>query len=285
MDSKLLLTAAISLLTAIAAFLGVFSARRYLTARMERDIAWADAMRQRVNPNAPGSRKMVMTVYAVAFCVLLPLMLLMFPSRLLAFGLWLLLWLIPSWLAEHHWQRHLRQIDMQLPACIRKFASLCGAGLSSAEAMQQLAIEAPMPIRNEFRIMANEWRMGADLPGVFRLTYQRLRLESFRLLTAAVTSNAELGGNLVQTLELLSGSLFTQWETSKEIDAAMAEGKMNIYGLLAAPPVMFGIICLCDMDAVRLFFTTNTGQLILIFALLIIAGGLAWALSIAKIRI
>ena len=285
MDNELLTRLVIGLLVAVAACSLAFSCRHAFAARLDRDISWCDELRQRMDPQAPSSRKLVICVYVVLGCVLLPLFLFLSPIPLLGLAFWMCLLLIPQQFADWHWERHLRAIDAQLPACIGKFASLCSAGLSSADALQQLAAEAPLPIRHEFRVMANEWRMGADLVGVFRLAYLRLGLESMRLLAAAVNANAELGGNLVQTLEQLSVSLYAQWETRKEIGAAMAEGKMNIYGLVAAPPLMLGIICLCDMEAVRLFFSTSMGIGIFVIAMIIIAIGVAWAWSIAKIRV
>lgn len=285
MGSETLIVATICLLAGVAAFSLAFSWRHGFAARLERDVAWCNAMRQRIDPQAPDSRNLVLAIYAVYGCVLLPVLVLLFPIHLIGFGLWLCLLMVPQKIADWSWARHLREIDAQLPGSIRKFASLCSAGLSSADALQQLAAEAPLPIRNEFRTMANEWRMGADLVGVFKLAYLRLGLESMRLLSAAVSANTELGGNLVQTLEQLSTALYSQWETRKEIDATMAESKMNIYGLIAAPPLMLGIICFCDFEAVKLFFTTDIGLAIFAGAMFIIGIGLAWAWSIAKIRV
>lgn len=275
----------ISMLVGVAMLALFLSFRHGVAERFNRDVAWLNSARRRINPNAPDSRGWVLWGYIIYLGVLLPLFHYAIPTPGMGIVIWLCLLLLPQKIADRYWQKHLEQIDAQLPQAIRKFANLCAAGLSPAETLRQLGEESPMPIQAEFREMSQQWQMGSDLPGVFQTAFERLHLESFRLLASAVTANTQLGGNLVATLERLSYSLFEQIETRKEIDAALAEGKMNIYGLLAAPPVMLIIIMFIDAKAVKGFFTSFMGLGIFAAAMLLIGGGAFWACRIAKIRV
>ena len=275
----------ICLLWATAAAALAWSFRGGFSRRLERDVAWLEEVRLRFNPSAGNSRIYVQAAYFIHCAVLLPLLHFLIPIPFLGIALWLCLWLLPQRVADLKWTLRLRRIDEQLPQMVRKLAALCGAGLAPSEALQQLAQEAPLPIRYECRVMAREWELGADLEGIVALAAERLELESFRLFAAIVEVNNQLGGNLVKTLEELAESLSGQLEMQREVSAAMAEGRMNIYGLLLAPPVMLGIVTIIDSHAVGQFFTTGLGLGIFGIAMLFIVSGALWARSIARIYV
>lgn len=275
----------ICLLWAAAAAAAAWSFRDGFSRRLERDVAWLEEVRLRFSPSAENSRLYVQIAYFVHCVLLLPLLHFLIPAPFLGIGIWLCLWLLPQRVADLKWMLRLRHIDEQLPQTVRKLAALCGAGLAPSDALQQLAQEAPLPIRYEYRVMAREWEMGADLEGIVALASQRLELESFRLFAAVIEVNNQLGGNLVKTLEDLANSLSAQLEMRREVSAALAEGRMNIYGLLLAPPVMLGIVTIIDSHAVGQFFTTGLGMGIFSIAMMFIVSGALWARSIARIDV
>lgn len=275
----------ICLLWAAAAAALAWSFRDGFCRRLERDAAWLDEVRLMFGPDVTGSRRYVQIAYFVQCAVLLPLLAFLIPVPVLGVVVWMCLWMLPQKIADMKWRSRLKKIDEQLPQTIRKFASLCAAGLSPASALQQLAKEAPVPIRHECLIMSREWDLGANLESIVSLAAKRLGLESFRLFAAVVAVNTRLGGNLVATLEELAESLSSQLEMRREVDSAMAEGRMNVFGLLLAPPIMLGIVTIIDRRAVGLFFSTPTGLGIFALAMVFVLGGTLWARRIANMDI
>ncbi|GHS90264.1 hypothetical protein FACS1894139_08150 [Planctomycetales bacterium] len=273
-------------LFAIAAAALAWSFHRGVARRLDHDAAWLDEARAPfVDGECQHSRRYVIIAYIVQCAVLLPLLLFIMPSMVIGVLLWAVLWFAPQIIADQYWKKRLRQIDEQLPQSVQKFANLCSAGLSSADAMRQLAKELPNPIRREYAMMAQGWDMGAGLAGVVESAANRLQLESFQLFYVAVVTNSSLGGNLVKALSEIAQSLNGQMEMKREVDAAMAEGKMNIYGLLAAPPIMLIIIAFIDADAVRMMFHSGIGLGFFTGAVVLIAIGSIWAWQTAKIEV
>ncbi|MHC4884724.1 MAG: type II secretion system F family protein [Planctomycetota bacterium] len=277
--------ASICLLAGIAAASLAWTFRHGVERRLDRDVAWLDEVRLRFDPVVSDSRKYVMIFYFVHGAVILPLLHFLIPVPGLGIVLWFALWLLPQKIADRKWVKRLGVIDEQLPAAIRKFAALTGAGMSSADAMRQLSQEAPLPIQVEFRVMAREWDMGADLNAVVEATAHRLDMQSFRLFASVVCMNNRLGGDLVKALEALSASLGGLMEMRREVRAATAEGRANVYGLLAAPPLMLFIIAFIDGEAVSMFLSTPLGWSMLAPALGLTAIGFFWARRIAAIEV
>lgn len=275
----------ICLLSAVSAGALAWSFRSGIHQRIMRDIAWLDSMRLKFDPVVRDSRRIVLIFYAVQCIVVLPLLHFVVPVPGLGIVFWLALWLLPQKIADRKWNKRLLEIDEQLPQVIRKFSALTGAGMSSADALSQLAVEAPMPIQMEFRVMNREWEMGADLGVVVEAAADRLELESFKLFASVISMNNRLGGDLVKALEELSNSLGGLIEMRREIRAATAEGRANVYGLLVGPPLMLFIIAFIDKEAVHKFLTTPFGWSILAPAMLITVIGFLWARRIANIEV
>jgi tight adherence protein B len=275
----------ICLLAAVSAGALAWSFRSGIHQRIIRDIAWLDSVRLRFDPVVRDSRKAVLVFYAVQCVLVLPFLHFLIPVPGLGIVAWLGLWLLPQKVADHKWNKRLLKIDEQLPQAIRKFAALTGAGMSSADALSQLAIEASMPIQMEFRVMNREWEMGADLSAVVDAAADRLNLESFKLFASVINMNNRLGGDLVKALEELSTSLGGLIEMRREIRAATAEGRANVYGLLVGPPLMLFIIAFIDKEAVHKFLTTPFGWSILGPAMAITILGFLWARKIANIEV
>lgn len=275
----------ICLLTAVAAGALAWSFRDGVESRMNHDVAWLDEVRLKFSPDPADSRKHVQIAYLVQCVVVLPVLNFAIPVPFLGIALWLCTWLLPQKIADIKWRKRLDIIEDQLPQTLLKFSALAGAGLSVADAMKQLAKEAPMPIQYEYRIMSREWEMGSDLNSCVESAALRLDMPSFKLFSSIVTMNNRLGGNLVRALEDLSASLSSLEEMRREVRAATSEGRMNVYALLAAPPMMLLIITVIDPGAVKMFLSTPTGWSILGPALLLTTIGFVWAKRIANVRV
>lgn len=277
--------ACICLLAFLAVFGIIWSFRQGIANRIARDVQWYNNIRRATEPDAPDGTRIVIWSYLIHCCVVLPLLCWLVPIPMGGIVIWLAMFTVPQILADRHWKKHLEKIDEQLPQTIGKMASLISAGLSPADALRQLAVETDAPIRYEFAIMSREWQMGANLPAIFASAFSRLKLESFRLLCAAITANNKMGGNLVEVLQGLSSSLFNQMETNREIEAAMSEGKMTIKALLLAPVIMLTIITFIDTQAVMMFFQTGLGLAIFAIAMVLIGIAYLWARRIANIAV
>lgn len=259
----------------------IWALRAKLLRRYERDLAWLEHTMWRFTPNPKPVRLYVLGYYAAAFGLLVVLLLAL-ANPLIALALWSIVILVPRWVAASAWKRRKREINEQLPGTVRKLSSSVGSGLSLAQAIERMAVRAPAPIRTEFYVISNYWKMGADFATSIEEAKRRLELPNFTLFASAVVVNQRMGGNVTDTLDRLAAALEAIDRMQRDVHAATAEGRMNIKVLAVAPFIMLGLVSFMDRGAVVMLFTTLIGQLILGFCILLTALGTWWAWQIVK---
>lgn len=259
----------------------VYALRGRLLAKYERDVAWLEHLFWRFNPTPRSARPYVLGYYCAAFA-LLGVMLFVLVSTVFAVTVWSLVFFVPPWIADYMWARRKEEINDQLPGAVRKLSSNVGSGLSLAQAVERLSLRAPMPIRTEFFVISNYWKMGADFETSIEDAKRRLKLQNFTLFSSALVVNKNMGGNVTATLDRLAGSLESIAQMQREVHSATAEGRMNIKVLAIAPFVMLGMTYFMDAAAVALLFNTMLGQVILGVCLALTATGTWWAWKIVN---
>lgn len=259
----------------------VYGLRARIRRRFRRDVAWLEHTFWRFTPSPRPAEPYVAAFYLGA-AALLVVLLLALASPLLAVAAWSLVILVPRWLAARAWDRRKREVDGQLPTAVRQLSSSVGSGLSLAQSMDRMTVRAPAPIRTEFYVISNYWKMGADFTTSLAEAKRRLDLPSFDLFASALVVNQHMGGNVTDTLDRLASSLEAIARMRRDVHAATAEGRTNIKVLAVVPFVMLGLVSFMDREAVVMLFTTPVGQLVLGFCILLTALGTWWAWRIVK---
>ena len=266
----------------IGASLGLFvwSLRLELAARFKADVAWVEHWRWRFSPDPIDARPLVAGFYAGAIGLFLLLALLLNP--LLALILWGGLVMIPRMMIHSNWNKRRAKLDDQLPIAVLGLSSSVASGMTLVQAMERLAAEGDEPIRTEFQLMANYWRMGADFSTTLEEAKRRLDLPDFSLFSSALLINQRMGGNVVITLDRLAHSLDAVARMRRDVFVATSEGRMNAKVLAASPIafILFGLVI--DPEAVGWLFTKTGGHVILAVAGALDGAGFLWAWKIVK---
>lgn len=259
----------------------IYSLRRQITSRYERDVAWLEHFFWRLNPSARSARPYVLGYYLGALA-LLGVLIIVLVSDMFAVLCWTLVFFMPPWITAYVWARRQEQIIEQLPGAVRKLSSNVGSGLSLAQGVERLSLRAPMPIRTEFFVISNYFKMGADFESAIEDAKRRLKLQNFTLFASALVVNKNMGGDVTATLDRLAGSLESIASMEREVHSATAEGRMNIKVLAVAPFFMLFLVYFMDPEAVLLLFNTLLGQVILGICFALTAGGTYWAWTIVN---
>jgi tight adherence protein B len=273
------MTVIIALTFGLSLGLLVFALRATLLARYESDCRWLEHTFWRLSPVERPVKKYVAGYYCGA-AALLVVLLLALANPFVAVGSWTIVIFIPHWLAARAWKKRKAEINEQLPGAVRQLSSSVGSGLSLAQAMERMAVRAQAPIRTEFFVISNYWKMGSDFATSIEEAKRRLELPNFTLFASALVINQSMGGNITATLDRLAASLEAIERMQKEVHAATAEGRMNIKVLAVAPFIMIGLTAFMDREAVGLLFTTMMGQVVLAGCLGLTAIGTLWAWKI-----
>ncbi|TVQ78695.1 MAG: hypothetical protein EA380_05600 [Phycisphaeraceae bacterium] len=271
----------IALATGLTIGAFVWIARQQLIARWEQDCAWLAHAIWRFSPEPFDPKPYVAGYYIGAFLLLLFLLALV-PSKIVGLVIWVVLILLPRMIIDRRWEKRRALIDEQLPATVLQMSSSVASGMSLVQALERLSERAPEPIRTEFRVITNHWRMGSDLSATIEEAKRRLRLQNFTLFSSAILINQRMGGNITQTLERLAHALESVERMRREVYSSTSEGRTNIKVLVVAPFIMLGIVAVMDLKAVMLLFQRPLGWILLGIAAVFTAVGTLWAWRIVN---
>ncbi|MEQ9617137.1 MAG: type II secretion system F family protein [Phycisphaerales bacterium] len=259
----------------------VWAARRDAVSKYQTDTAYLEGAIWRFTPEPVELRPWLFGYYAVSV-VLLIFFLFVFPQPVVGLILWLIAFILPKHVIEWRWEKRRKLIDEQLSPTVLQMSSSVASGMTLAQAIDRLAERAPEPIRTEYRVMANQWKHGADFSATIEEAKRRLKLPNFNLFASALLINQRMGGNVVETLERLAYSLESIERMRREVRAATSEGRTNIKVLAVAPFIMLGIVALMDAQAVGMLFSTPFGWTLVSVAFLFTAVGTFWAWRIVN---
>jgi len=262
----------------------LWGGRGWLVGKFRRDAAWVRETRLKFNP-APINAELYVQVYYAGLVVLLVALIFLTPTPIVGVGLWLVIQMLPKIITDYLWKQRRKKIDLQLPATIAAMCNSIRAGLTTVQAIQRLAEQAPDPICTEFKIIAAQYAYGADLESVIRDAKMRLNLPNFNLFASAMLLNREMGGNVADTLSRISKSLDKLHQMRLTVEAHTSEGRTNIKVLLIAPVVMLLMLSTVDYDGVKMLFTTPQGAGVLLVAAALTGTGVYFAMRITRTEI
>ncbi len=126
----------------------------------------------------------------------------------------------------------------QLTDTLQLMAGSLRSGYALAQAFDAVAREGDPPARDEFRRLVVETRLGRDLPDALAAMAERLGSEDFAWVVGAIEINREVGGNLAEVLDNISGTIRERNQLRRQVKALSAEGRLSAYILLGLPFVV-----------------------------------------------
>ena len=158
--------------------------------------------------------------------------------------------------------RRRQRIVLQLPDALTMLASAMRAGTSLQTALDIVIKETPAPLAQELGVVAREQRLGVALEDALESMARRLRLEDIDLVVAAMTIAKQVGGNLAETLERLSGTLRAKAVMEGKIRALTSQGKLQGW-IVGALPLFLGVVLyFMEKESMRPLVTTWWGWVV-----------------------
>ena len=193
---------------------------------------------------------------------------------------------VPSLMLHYLRRRRLRRLEGQLVAGIQTLASGVRAGLNLIQAMQLVARDAPVPLRQEFRHLLREYEYGIPLEEAMENAAVRIGSGDFRLLFAALQTHRERGGNLGETLDRIAASIREIQRLESRVKTLTAQGRTTARWLGAMPVVILIILNFVMGDSpIRLLFEDNLGKVIILTIIVLNVAGFLWIRKIVSLDI
>jgi tight adherence protein B len=183
-------------------------------------------------------------------------------------------------------KRRVERLEDQLVSGIQTLASGVRAGLNLVQAMELIARDGPVPLRQEFAHLVREYEYGMPLDDAMAGAADRIGSSDFRLLFSALHTHRERGGDLGETLDRIASSIREIQRMEKRVEALTAQGRTTARWLGAMPLVVMAIYYLIvDDQAVVSLFQDSLGNLILVGIAVLNVLGFLWIRKIVAIDI
>jgi len=193
--------------------------------------------------------------------------------------------LLPTVAMRYLAARRLRRLEDQLVAGIQTLASGVRAGLNLVQAMQLVARDGPVPLRQEFRHLLREYEYGVPLEEAMDNASARIGSGDFRLLFAALRTHRERGGDLGETLDRIAASIREIQRLESRVKALTAQGRATARFLGATPGFVFLILYLVWGQAVREMFADSIGKVAILGIVVLNVVGFLWIRKIVSLDI
>lgn len=163
----------------------------------------------------------------------------------------------------HRRAQRMRRFSEQFPDAIDMMTSALRAGHALGRAMQLVAMEAPDPIKTEFRKTFEEQNLG--LPARESLLNLATRVDNvdLRLFVAAVIIQRESGGNLAEILTKISGTIRARFALLGQIRVYTAQARFTAWVLGVLPLAIAGIIYLVSPEYIKFLVQDPAGKALL----------------------
>ncbi|MEE2731830.1 MAG: type II secretion system F family protein [Pseudomonadota bacterium] len=169
------------------------------------------------------------------------------------------IFIAPSFVLKVMKTRRSDEFVEQLPDALSSISSSLKSGLNLVKAFQQVAKNQPQPLAQEFTQVLVEYRVGTDLGDSLDAMAKRIDRDDLLLMNSAIKISRTVGGNLAETLEVLSKTLREKSKVEGKIRALTSMGKAQ--GTLATFfPVFIGYVFYkIEPEAMSMLFTTKLG--------------------------
>lgn len=162
-------------------------------------------------------------------------------------------------------KRRISSIERDLPIALAMFASALSGGVSLPVAIQAYTLESKTALSVEFSYLLRLQRLGVEFDLALEQITKRINLPDFELVALAMRISKSVGGNLSETLLMLSQTIQQKLVIEGKIRALTSQGVMQAW-VMSLLPVMIGfVLTLIQPEQMDKLFNTLSGNLVLAF--------------------
>jgi tight adherence protein B len=191
--------------------------------------------------------------------------------------------LLPYAYMKRRLRKRMDRFQEQLSNAIELMTRALQAGHPLSAGFKMVAEEMSDPAREEFRRVFEEQKFGLPFVDTMTALSDRVPLADVRIFVTAVLVQREVGGNLTEILDNLTGIIRERFKLQRQMRVLTAEGRMGGY-VLSGLPVAVGIaFYFLNPSYIMTLFTTPQGNMLLVTALVMQMLGFLWIRKITTL--
>lgn len=176
------------------------------------------------------------------------------------------------------------RIEEQLADMIDLMIGSLNAGGGVSQALENATRESRPPLRPQLEEVIGRIRLGDSPPQVLRALEQRVPLETFRLLTAALAVHWEVGGSLAPTLSIVGKTVRDRIEINRRVRTLTTQARASIYAVMATTYFLGFVMWRNDPERMRGFLATSLGQQLVAASMALQGVGIIWSGYVSRIK-
>jgi tight adherence protein B len=169
----------------------------------------------------------------------------------------------PRWLLSFLKKRREKKFLDGFPDAVDVIVRGVKAGLPLLDCIKMIALEAPEPLKSEFRVILETQAIGMPLGEACGKLYERTPLPEANFFGIVVAIQQKAGGNLSEALGNLSRVLRDRKKMKAKIQAMSQEAKASAGIIGALPIAVMTLVYLTSPQYISLLFTTSIGNMML----------------------
>jgi tight adherence protein B len=160
-------------------------------------------------------------------------------------------------------RKRVKNLALQFPEFVSLLAGSLRAGSSLNLALGVVATQLPEPLKQEVGLVLREQKLGLSMDESLANFSQRVDLEDFQLLCAAIRISRSSGGNLADALDSLANTSRRKLALEGKIESLTAQGKLQGWVMAALPFVLALALFQIEPRAMRPLVSTWYGWMVL----------------------
>lgn len=191
---------------------------------------------------------------------------------------------LPRWWVAQRQLRRLQRLEEVLPAALDQMTGSVRAGLSLAQALEEVANSGPAPAHEEFAIIVKEHKLGARLIDSIEAARLRIGGRFFPLLATALRISVERGGNLPEAIQRMAESFREIWRLEQKVITASAEARKAMRVIGAMPLVVALLTLVMQPDLIDTLTGSLVGWIVLAAVVALYSIGLLWLQRLLRLE-
>jgi tight adherence protein B len=148
---------------------------------------------------------------------------------------------LPMMAIKYYRTRRIKRFNVQLVDALQAMANAFKAGLTFPQAIEHVGREAQPPLSQEFQLFVKEIKLGVPLEEALINMSKRVGSDDLDLVVVSTNIARQLGGNMAEMFETISGTIRERFRLEGKIDALTSQGKMQGW-VVASMPLFLGVV-------------------------------------------
>ena len=170
---------------------------------------------------------------------------------------------LPRWLLSYLKKRREAKFLNAFPDAVDIIVRGVKAGLPLLDCLKMITVEAPEPVKSEFRAIVETQAIGMPLGDACGKLYERMPVPEANFFGIVISIQQKSGGNLAEALGNLSRVLRDRKKMKAKIQAMSQEAKASAAIIGALPVAVMTLVYITSPNYISLLWTEPLGRVML----------------------